>query len=255
MDEGMNSTDPKRNPASPAAEPPAAPPRACRPARGRKRQQAGGPAKAGAEGAGAKSARTVAELSAEGQQLVETLLVEGSPVEDVVEGVFEAAGVRVPPRAVEEFFRARPDVQQRRAQHLVETAESLKRALGDPESAEARLAEAAIFTGLLALRRRGGELNLKDAVSLRLQREQIGLRNQLLRLRAKKQAQDMKINETNHQLMRSKLKLIRLQLEGMNKEIEAGGNAAELGPQAIQKIQEIYGIATLPNIPASEMTR
>ena len=154
------------------------------------------PAEAGLPGAALPDA---GQLPPAKQPLVEELLVEGATFEDVVEAANEGEGPKVTQRAVEHFFRTNLEIQKRRVQRLVEKAEALKASLhADPNSAEAKLAEAALLTGLMRLSRDGAELSLKDAVSLRMQRDNLRLRQRILHMKERDAIQKHRLNASAH---------------------------------------------------------
>lgn len=181
---------------------------------------------------------------------IEQLLVEGATFEDVVESVAEKGDLRVTPQAVRNYFRGNLDLQKRRVLRQVERAQELKKSLGDPGSAEAELAEATFFTGYLGVTRKGAELRLKDVESARLGKENLRLRNRVLRLRERKLNQDREYHRVRTDVMRKKLQLLRHKIRQLQSTMATESKANKLGPETLQKIQEIYGIVTLPTVPA-----
>jgi hypothetical protein len=190
------------------------------------------------------------QLPPEKQPLVAELLVEGATFEDVVETVNEGEGPKVTQGAVERFFRSNLELQKRRVARLVEKAEALKTSLqADPNSAERKLAEAALLTGLMRLSRGGAELTVKDAMSLRLQQENLRLRQRVVRMKDRDAILKHALTEAraHHEferlkLTREKVRLLRRNLKGLRK-------GQQLGPETFQKIQEIYGILDEPYTP------
>lgn len=205
---------------------------------------------------GAAEATPVSALEPEQLRDLDELIAEGLSAADVAEGVNERHGTRVSETGVEIYYRTNLELQKRRAQRLVKRAEDLKRALGDPESAEAQLAEAALMTGFLALQRPGGELSLKDAELIRLRREKLQLEKQLLVLRTRKVSADIHFRRAQLRIQRQKLKLIEDKTREFMEQVRAArGEKQDLGPEALRKIQEIYGIVSIPNIPLTQVTR
>jgi hypothetical protein len=222
-----------------------------------------GPAPAPDVSAPAKEKRGAAlsELAGTEPELVKRIdqfLIDGASFEDVVETLVEQGEERVSLRAVENYFRSNLELQKQRVQHMVERFHELKRVLGDPNadpaSADTRLAEAALFTGLMGLHR-AGSLGVKDAVRGRLERENLALRNQFQRLQNRKVNQDIRIREARMRLDRERFRLVKKRTTDLHRRIESGEKAERLGPEAIQKIQEIYGLLSLPSVPADEATR
>ncbi len=97
------------------------------------------------------------------RRLMRKMLREGASFEDTAEAINERTDEAVSLKAVQEFFRSNPRVQQERIRHQLAAAQELKRALKHPRSAQAELAEAALFTGLMALSRRGVRLTFPPA--------------------------------------------------------------------------------------------
>ncbi len=89
------------------------------------------------------------------RKLMWKMLREGASFEDTAEAINVCSDEAVSLKAVQKFFRSNPRVQQERIRHQLAAAQELKRALKNPKSAQAELAEAALFTGLMALSRRG----------------------------------------------------------------------------------------------------
>jgi hypothetical protein len=191
----------------------------------------------------------VAELPADLRRLVEQMLTNGATFEDVVDAVAERGGPGVSLSAVENFFRGNLALQQERVRRQVATAQALKKALGGSGSGQARLAEAALLTGLLRLSRKGSELNLKDAMRERIECENLGLKRQLLRLRVRKAVQDQQFARAHIRAELAKWQLTKSRIAELRRTLETGGKKANLGPETMQKIQEIYGLVISP--PAS----
>jgi len=121
--------------------------------------------------------------------------------------------------------------------------------MAHPESTEARLADATLFTGLTRLTRREAQLTIKDAQSLRLQRGNLRLRQRILKM---KQAQAVREKSIAHQRYlweeerRRKLNLQNQELEEILKKLRQDQT---LPADVMGKIQEIYGIVKEPYIP------
>ena len=192
---------------------------------------------------------TVAELPADLRQLVEQMLTDGATFEDVVDAVAERGGDGVTLGAVENFFRGNLTLQQERVRRQVATAQALKKAVGRSGSGQARLAEAALLTGLMRLSRKGSELNLKDAMRERIERENLSLKRQLLRLRVRKAVQDQEFARAHFRADLAKWQLSKARIADLRRTLETEGKQAKLGPETMQKIQEIYGLVISP--PAS----
>jgi len=99
--------------------------------------------------------RQVFELSAELRRMVERMLGQGMSFEDTAAGLNQRGYTGISVESVEIYYRANPTVQQERIRFQLAAAQALKLALLDPESEQGQLADAALFTGLVDLSRRG----------------------------------------------------------------------------------------------------
>jgi len=98
----------------------------------------------------------ISALSEDMRDLVSEMLITGASFEDTAGLVNEHEDVGLTLRTVENFFRADLKLQQKRIRRQLELAQRLKAALlKEPASPESELAEAVLFTGLMALNRRG----------------------------------------------------------------------------------------------------
>jgi hypothetical protein len=183
------------------------------------------------------------KLPPEREQLAAELLNEGDTFEDVVEAINATAGPKVSQRAVEHFFRTHSDVQRRRVEGMVKRADDLKASLyANPDSAEAKLAGAALLTGLMRLSRGGAELTVKDAMSLRLQRENLRLRQRVLRMKDRDAVLKHALTQAQAHHEFERLKLTREKVRLLRRNLKCLRRGQQLGPETFQKIQEIYGI-------------
>jgi len=190
----------------------------------------------------------VAGLPAEERELVERMLVEGATFEDVFDAVKDR-GVQVTLQAVQNRYRSDLELQKRRIEFQVERARVLTEALGDPESSDAQLAHAALLTGLQTLSRNGREMTMKDAVKVLLERRNIKLKGELMRLRIKREEEEKRFRKTRLHAEILKLRLTRGRLVQLERELKKPENRSTLGPVALEKIQEIYGLLQMPVIP------
>jgi hypothetical protein len=190
------------------------------------------------------------KLSPEREKLAAELLIAGDTFEDVVEALNATAGPKVSQSAVEHFFRTQPAVQKGRVQRMVEDLAALKASLHtNPNSAEGKLAEAALFTGLMRLWRGGAELTVKDAVSLRMQRENLRLRQRVLLMKERDAILKRDLTRARAQHEFEKLKLTRERLRQLRHCLKGLKEGQRLEPAALQKIREIYGILNEPYTP------
>jgi hypothetical protein len=199
-------------------------------------------------GAGAKAITTaVGELDPNDQKLVCNMLIEGATFEDVVDTFDERGGVRITLAAVQNYFQSHPDVQAKRARHMVKSAEDLLAALGkDPKSAEARLARAAFLTGYMKVRREGSVVSAKDAERVRMVRENVTLKRRLLIVQKQKALQALRFSEAKtHFIVLSQEKL-REEILKLQQEANRRQAGEPMGPEMLQRIQQIYGLACQP---------
>lgn len=204
-----------------------------------------GPAKAVAPGL----CTDVAGLPGESRLLVEKMIIEGATLEDIVEAVGERGKIRVSLQAIQNFFRSRLDLQQRRIKRQLETARALKKALGDPKSGESELADAVLLTGLMRVNRHAAEFRARDAVAERFQRDNLRLRQQTAKLRQQKFNLDKRLVVMHLKTEVLKWEVVQEKLLELRRSLESQKCTKRLGPEAFQKIQEIYGLVHEPVSP------
>ena len=190
----------------------------------------------------------VADLSAELRELVERMLTEGATFEDVYEAMNER-GVPVTLQAVQNLYRGSLDLQKRRIQFQVERAQALKESMANPNSVDAQLANAAMLTGLQSLTRKEAGFSLRDAVRATLERRNILLNRDLLKMRIARELEEKRFRKTRLRAELMKLQMTKTKLGQLQREIKQQGNNATLGPAAMEKIQEIYGLLQIPVVP------
>jgi hypothetical protein len=79
------------------------------------------------------------------------LLAAGATFEETLDALQGRGAEQLTLKAVQNFFRSRPDVQRERVERRREAVEELKQALAGPDCVHRNLAEAALFTGLTEL--------------------------------------------------------------------------------------------------------
>jgi len=104
--------------------------------------------------------KQVFDLSADLRRMVERMLGQGVSFEDTAAALNQRGYAGITVESVEIFFRANPKIQQERIRFQLAVAQALKQALLDPESEQGELADAALFTGLIDLTRRGVRFHL-----------------------------------------------------------------------------------------------
>lgn len=193
----------------------------------------------------------VAKLPDEFQKLTDRLLIDGSTFEEVVETVQERGGPPLTLAAVRVYFRQNLTLQMQRVRQQVHAAQALKAALGNPESAESDLAEAAFFTGYLCLGRTGPEPTLKDTERARLQRENLRLHQRVLRLKELREAKELEFLRARTSVELAKQRALKLKVIDLHRAVTQKNRDRKLSPETIQKIQEIYGLVqTKPPAPS-----
>ena len=190
----------------------------------------------------------VAKLPAELRELVERMLVEGATFEDVYDAVNER-GIHLTLQAIQSRYRSDLELQKRRIEFQVERARVLTQALGDPDSSDAQLAYAAMLTGLQSLTRKEGGLTLRDAVKGTMERRNILLKRDLLRMQVEREKEEKRFRKTRLHAEMLKLRLTRAKLVQLERELKKPENSSTLGRVAMEKIQEIYGLLQIPVIP------
>lgn len=170
------------------------------------------------------------------------MLVDGATFEDVVETVNERDRERITLHAVQNFFRSNLGLQQQRIKRQRETAQALRQALGDPASGQQELADAILMTGLMRVSRRGSEFTAKDAVYEKYERENLRLKRELTKQREQKLRLDKRIALTRWKSEQTRTELARARLLELRQMLDARKEEHRLGPETLQKIQEIYGL-------------
>jgi hypothetical protein len=199
------------------------------------------------KGAGRTFKNDVGHLDPDRQNLISRMLIEGSTFEDVVEAVNERGGDGITLSAVQNYFQGNLEIQAKRVRRLIESGEALLATVGkDPKSAEARLARATFLTGYLRVRRDASQISPKDAERVRVERENLSLKRRILVMQKEKAEQELKYSN-------ARTRMILLTQEKLKEEIlklqqEAKGHRAgePMGPEMLQKIQQLYGLACQP---------
>ncbi|MFB3921590.1 MAG: phage protein Gp27 family protein [Terriglobia bacterium] len=192
----------------------------------------------------------VADLPDDLRELVRKMLIEGATVEDVVEAVNECGREKITLHAVHNYFRSDLALQQARIKWQRDTAKAFKEALGDPESGQQEVVDAVLMTGLMRLTRRSSEFGAKDALHERFDRQTVRLKQEVIRQREQKLRMEKRLAMAHWKSEEAKTDLLRGRLAELNRLIEAGKGEGKLGPETLQKIQEIYGIVKVPYTPA-----
>ncbi|HLI30097.1 MAG TPA: hypothetical protein VKV79_03225 [Terriglobia bacterium] len=186
----------------------------------------------------------VDELSPDAQHTVRDMLVNGFTFEDVVEVVNDLGEDMIEVRAVEKYFRSDLNVQTDRIRRQLETARTLKQALKDPDSGQAELAEAVLITGLMGLRKHDEASKLQRAFRVKDQQENQQLKKDTYRLKAKKFELDKKVLDARLRSEVAKRELLQAKVFQLKQAVDRESHDHVLGPETIQRIQEIYGLVS-----------
>ena len=106
-----------------------------------------------------------------------------------------------------------------------------------------------MLTGLQSLTRKDGGITLKDAVKGTMERRNILLKRDLLKMRLAREQEDKRFRKTRLHAEMLKLQLAKAKLEQLQRELKKHENSSTLGQVAMEKIQEIYGLLQIPVIP------
>jgi hypothetical protein len=175
------------------------------------------------------------------------MLVEGSTFEDVVEAVKERDGERVTLNAVQNFFQGNLELQKQRAQKAIKNAEALLASVDkNPRSAEARLARATFLTGYSRVHRDIAWITAKDAERVRMECENHRLKHHILVMQEKKASQELDYSRAKTNLILLTQRKMRNELRALQQEALAHRPGKPLGPEMLQRIQQLYGLACRP---------
>ncbi|MGA2475193.1 MAG: hypothetical protein ABSF73_01090 [Terriglobia bacterium] len=189
----------------------------------------------------------VGELDPELRTLVGRMLVEGATFEDVVEAVNERGGDGITLSAVQNYFQGSLEIQKKRVRRLIEGAEALLATVDkDPKSAEAQLARATFLTGYSRVRRDASLITPKDAARFRLERDNLSLKHQILIMQRKKAAQDLDYSRARTRLILLTQGKLQEEILKLQREVKAHRPGEPMGPEMLQRIQQLYGLACQP---------
>jgi hypothetical protein len=186
-------------------------------------------------------------LDPEQRKLVSQMLVDGATFEDVVEVFNERGGDGITLNAVQAYFQGSRGIQTKRVHRLIENAETLLASVDkDPESAEARLARATFLTGYSRVHRNASLITPKEAERSRMERENLSLKHQVLIIQRKKAALDLDYSRARTRLILLTQGKLQEEILKLQQEVKAHRPGAPMGPEMLQRIQQIYGLACQP---------
>ncbi|MGH9432536.1 MAG: hypothetical protein ACRD3T_13425 [Terriglobia bacterium] len=194
----------------------------------------------------------VDEATPDVQEKVRKLLVNGATFEDTVATLAESGTAAVTVRAVENYYRGHVDIQEERIKRQVGTADKLKKALKDPNSAQARLAEAVLLTGLMGVHDKTEATGVQNAIKVQSEQDRHRVNWALAKLRIRKmQAESQMLRvRLKHEL--AKINRLKLAIERFQNALQNAGGGQRVKPETIQRIQEIYGLLADSNPPTEE---
>jgi hypothetical protein len=182
---------------------------------------------------------------------IDHLLIEGATFADVVRTLNSEPGETIGELAVENYFRSNLELQKRRVCRMVEKMEELKASMGNPETAEGKLAEAVLFTGLMGLTRNPMYADLEDVQTLRLKREKLELERSLLHLKDKEAREKVRQMKAQTAFTIAKCERATFELKKMEGLLRTLKRGDKLDPPTLNQIREIYGIIKQPYVSES----
>jgi hypothetical protein len=189
----------------------------------------------------------VKELAPGLKGLVDKMLEEGSTFEDVVEGVNARGRQQITLNAVKTHFQGDRGLQTRRALRQVEDTEALLASLGkDPKSAEARLARATFLTGYSRVNRNASVVTPREAARYRMECENLNLKHQILVMQRKRAQQDLEYSRARTNLLQITQSKMKGEILRLERELQAHRAGDPIGPEVLQRIQQLYGLACHP---------
>jgi hypothetical protein len=189
-----------------------------------------------------------AELSHDQEKTARQMLIDGATFEDVVL-TLQARGQDVAQHAVENYFRSDPKLHVLRVAHMLDVARGIRSLTnqGDPEDVE--LADAVIMTGMQRLHRATSMLDVNDALRRKYERENLRLKQQVLRLKARVNIETEKLTRARTRLLSAEWKKACQSLKEMHEELKNAKQGEIPGPELAARIQEIYGLVQTPPVP------
>ncbi len=189
----------------------------------------------------------VTRLDPTEQELVKKMLVDGSTFEDAVETINARDGKSITLIAVQNFFQGNLELQKARVQHMVKSADALLATIDkNPESAEAQLARATFMTGMMRLHRDDSSITPLDAERSRMQRTNLNLKYKLLNMQKLKVLQELRYSRARTSLILVMQEKIRQEILDLQNETSAHRAGEPMGPEVLQRIQQLYGLACQP---------
>jgi hypothetical protein len=179
---------------------------------------------------------------------IDDLLTDGATFRDVVQTVNAEGGDPISELAVENHFRSNLALQKRRVQRSVQKMEELKRALGNPDTAEAKLAESVLFTGLMGMTRSPMYADLEDVQVLRLKREKLELERTIQHQRARESTFRSSLMRAQAKFIHNKAEKVQCEMRQIMHVLRDLKEGDRLDADTLEKIREIYGLIREPYI-------
>jgi hypothetical protein len=116
----------------------------------------------------------------------------------------------------------------------------------DPRSAEARLARATFLTGYARVNRNASEVTPREAARYRMECENLNLKHQILMMQRKKAEQDLEYSRARTNLIKTTQGKMQGDILRLERELRAHHAGDPIGPEVLQRIQQLYGLACQP---------
>ena len=196
---------------------------------------------------GAKEKNDALGFESNLKPLVDKMLTEGVTFEDAVEALNAQGRQRITLSALKAYFQGNRELQTQRALRQVKDAEALLASIDkNPKSAEARLARATFLTGYSRVNRNASEVNPREAARYRMECENLKLKRQVLTMQKQKTKQDLAYSKARTNLIEVTQGKVQGELWLLERELRAHQAGDPIGPQILEKIQQLYGLVSQP---------
>ena len=195
-----------------------------------------------------QSAEGAVNLRRDQQAMAHRMLIDGATFEDIVITA-KLCGWEIPQEAVEEYFRSNPELHALRASRQVEIAREIRKATKEENPEDVQLADAVILTGLQRLTRATAMLDVNDALRRKLERENLFLKQQALRLKVRHENQSEKYYRARTRMLSAQWRAAREKLLKLQEQVSQSRKCKKLSHDIVERIQEIYGLVQAPPVP------
>lgn len=195
-----------------------------------------------------RKSQNAEKLTVEQEKTARTMLIDGATFEDVVL-TLGGRGQSVAQHVVENYFRSNPELHALRAGRSLEIAREIRKATNEENPEDVDLADAVILTGLQRLNRATARIDVNDALRRKLERENLHLKQQVLRLQARHESQAEQFQRARTRLLSTQCLVARRKLKKLERELSRSKKGKDLSADITATIQEIYGLVQAPAIP------